>query len=120
MDQEVYIKKHVHSKYKHMVKKKKHSDTEIKRRLNLIEAALQSITYKLERSHFYDYIEYASSEKRIIRRAFFVGVLKGLGTAIGFSLIGAIIIYILNLLAMSNLPYIADFIAEIIDIIESK
>ncbi len=103
-----------------MGKKKKHSDTEIKRRLNLIELSLQSITYKLERSHFYDYIEYVSSEKRIIRRAFFMGVLKGLGTAIGFSLIGAIIIYILNLLAKSNLPYIADFISEIIDIIESK
>ncbi len=103
-----------------MAEKRKREENEIKRRLSLIEKTLQSITYKLERSHFNDYIEYVSNEKRIIKRAFFIGMLKGLGTAIGFSLIGAIIIYILNLLARSNLPYIADFISEIIEIIESK
>lgn len=100
--------------------KKQKNDKEIERRLNVIERTLQLITDKLERSHFYDYMEYISNERQIIRRAFLVGMLKGLGTAIGFSLIGAIIIYMLNLLAKSNLPYIADFISEIIDIIESK
>ena len=53
-------------------------------------------------------------------RSFRVGILKGIGSAIGFTLLGALVVYILHLLAQSNLPYIADFISNIIDIIESK
>ena len=40
------------------------------------------------------------------------------GTAVGVTVLGAVIIYAFQALAKSNLPYIADFISDIIDIIE--
>ena len=103
-----------------MSKKQKREEKEISRRLSLIEKTLEIICVKLERSHFYDYMEYVSNEKRIFMRSFRVGILKGIGSAIGFTLLGALVVYILHLLAQSNLPYIADFISNIIDIIERK
>lgn len=70
------------------------------------------------KSTFLDYVQYASNEKRIFRRAFLTGLLRGFGTAVGVTVLGAVIIYAFQVLAKSNLPYIADFISDIIDIIE--
>lgn len=97
---------------------KKREESEFKRRLSVIEKLLASIADKLERSHFYEYTKYVSDEKRIFRRSFLTGLLKGAGSAIGFTVLGAIVIYFLHAIAMSNLPYIADFIADIIEIIK--
>lgn len=49
---------------------------------------------------------------------FLTGLLRGFGTAVGVTVLGAVIIYAFQVLAKSNLPYIADFISDIIDIIE--
>ena len=98
----------------------KHQKKSIKGRLARIEKTVMSIENSLMRSHFYDYVEYAHDEKRILKRSFLIGLVKGFGSAIGVTILGAVVIYLLHALAMSNMPYIADFISDIIDIIESK
>ena len=103
-----------------MGKRKHHGKDDVKNRLSNIEKVVLSIEDSLVRSHFYEYVQYASNEKRILKRSFLIGLMKGLGSAIGVTILGAIVIYILHALAMSNLPYIADFISDIINIIESK
>ncbi len=87
-------------------------------RLSTVEKMIENIAFKLEQSHFYDYMNYVSNEKHIVCRAFKVGIAKGIGSAIGFTLLGALVVYILHLIAQTNLPYIADFISKIIRIIE--
>lgn len=89
------------------------------KRLNVIEKLLRSVAESMQKAHFYDYIQYISDEKRMMKRSFLLGMLKGVGAAVGFSLLGGLAIYILHLLAQSNLPYIADFISDIIEIIEN-
>ena len=83
-----------------------------------LQRTVNSFAYTLEKAHFLDYVQYASNEKRIFRRAFLTGLLRGFGTAVGVTVLGAVIIYAFQVLAKSNLPYIADFISDIIDIIE--
>ena len=83
-----------------------------------LQRTVNSFAYTLEKAHFLDYVQYASNEKRIFRRAFLTGLLRGFGTAVGVTVLGAVIIYAFQALAKSNLPYIADFISDIIDIIE--
>lgn len=83
-----------------------------------LRKTVNSFAYTLEKAHFLDYVQYASNEKRIFRRAFLTGLLRGFGTAVGVTVLGAVIIYAFQALAKSNLPYIADFISDIIDIIE--
>lgn len=89
-------------------------------RLSTVEKTLKALSVNLERAHFYDYIEYAGSRRRVLARAFTVGLLKGVGTAIGFTVLGAFAIYLLQQAAKSNLPYIAKLMTEIINIIESR
>jgi hypothetical protein len=43
-----------------------------------------------------------------------------LGGAIGFSIISALIILILQWVVRQNLPYISDFIADILNAVNSK
>ena len=103
-----------------MGKRRRRDANNVKSRLSNVEKVVLSIEDSLKRSHFYEYVQYASDEKRILRRSFLVGLMKGLGSAVGVTILGAIVIYFLHALAMSNLPYIADFISDIINIIESR
>lgn len=111
-----YINLYADAKSIDMSKKKMR---EFNGRLIVVEKIIKDIALKFEQSHFYDYMNYVSNEKHIIRRAFKVGIAKGIGSAIGFTLLGALVVYILHLIAQTNLPYIADFISKIIRIIEN-
>ena len=115
-----HIKTHFSTDAKIMRRRSKKAENETNRRITLLEKSVNSIGEKLERSHFYDYMNYVSDGKRILRRAFWTGVLKGMGSAVGFTILGAVVVYFLHLLAKSNLPFLADFISDLIDIIEKN
>ncbi len=67
-----------------------------------------------------DYLYYLSDTKRIILNNFIAGLFKGIGNAVGFFIIGAILIYLISLLASRNLPIIGDFLQEIINLIKYR
>jgi hypothetical protein len=52
-------------------------------------------------------------------RNFLSGLMRGLGMAIGFTILGALIVVLLRKLAASSIPYIAELISKIIEIIEN-
>ena len=81
--------------------------------LRSMHRLLNDIASKLERSNFCDF-------KRIFKRSFIAGLLRGFGNAVGFVLLGALLIYILQRIAQSHLPIIADFIAELIEIVNAR
>lgn len=88
--------------------------------LDELAKKVDGIASGLERAHFIEYAEYFSDRKRMLKRAFLLGAARGLGMAVGFSLLGALLIWILHAVARSNIPYIADFISEIISYVESN
>ena len=45
---------------------------------------------------------------------------RGVGIAVGFTILGAIVLYFLRKLVMLNLPLIGDFIAEIVRMVQSN
>ncbi len=60
---------------------------------------------------------YWVSEKRtwyLLWRHFIAGLAKGLGTALGATIIAAIAFYILGVLANLNLPVISQFLARLV------
>jgi hypothetical protein len=71
----------------------------------------------LERAKISEYVNLMEDTKRLLLINLAVGLARGLGIAIGFSLLGAIAIYFLRRLVMLNLPLIGDFIAEIIKLV---
>jgi hypothetical protein len=97
----------------------KRTDSSAKR-LKRIEERMDLIVSNLEKARFLEYIEYAANRRRMLRNSFILGLARGVGSAIGFTLLGAFVIYILRQVAQSSLPLLADFITQLLDIIDSK
>lgn len=85
----------------------------IDRRLKRLERAL--IRMRLE-----ELLPTLANPKRLIWANFLGGVARGLGIAVGFAVLGALLILLLKNLAANNIPVIGDFIAQIIRIVETK
>jgi hypothetical protein len=66
-----------------------------------------------------EYARYLYSPRRMIMSNFVAGLARGVGMALGFSLLGAVVVYLLQQLASRNLPLIGDFIAQIIAVVQT-
>ena len=73
-----------------------------------------------ERIRLDDYVRFESDRKRRVLDAFWQGVARGLGTMVGFAVLGAVVLMILRRVAMQNVPGISDFVAQIIRLTEMK
>ena len=85
-----------------------------------MEKKLDDIAMRMDSMGFQEYMEYVQDKSGAYKRAFASGLLRGLGAAVGFTLLGALLLYILRWLAGSSIPLIGEFIAEIIKIVDSK
>lgn len=75
---------------------------------------------QLERLRLPEYIRYLEDRKRFYRMQLVGGIVRGLGTAIGFTLLGAVLVWLLQGLAQRNLPVIGDFLAEIVALVQRR
>ena len=74
----------------------------------------------LERLRLPEYIRYLENPRRFWRMQFIGGVMRGLGTAVGFTILGAVLVWLLQGLAQRNLPVIGDFLAEIVNLVQRR
>ncbi len=81
---------------------------------------LNEILEALERLRLPEYIRYLDDRKRFYRMQFFAGIFRGLGTAVGFTILGAVLVWLLQDLAQRNLPVIGDFLAEIVSLVQRR
>lgn len=75
------------------------------------QVALLAVT--LEKMRLADYIAYLSNPGRLLWMNFVIGLLRGLGTALGAGLLAGVAYYILKSVVVLNLPVIGGFIAEL-------
>ncbi len=74
----------------------------------------------LERMHLPEYIRYLEDHGRFYRMHFLGGILRGMGSAIGFTILGAALVWLLQDLAQRNLPVIGDFLADIVNVVQRR
>ena len=74
----------------------------------------------LERLHLPEYIRYLDDRRRMMRHQFLGGLARGMGMAVGFTLLGAVLVILLQRLAQQNLPVIGDFLAQIVTIVQRR
>ena len=86
----------------------------------MLDERMERIIDAAERMKLAEYVRYQSDRKRRLRDAFFEGVLRGLGFMVGFSMLGALVIYLLQGLALQNLPLIGDYVAKVVMLVESR
>ena len=104
------------------MRKRRKKDVE-KDKLNILLKKMQAVLNNYEKSEFHDFFNYysdISNRKRMIYTSLINGVARGAGYAFGFTVIGAVIIILLQRIAKANLPLIGDFIADIVRIVEYK
>lgn len=67
-----------------------------------------------------EYLEYLQNRRRLFLTNFVAGVMRGMGFAVGFSILGAIVVSIVQKLALANLPGIGDFFAEVVRMVQMR
>jgi len=88
--------------------------------LSCITRRLEHIASRLELMHLDAYLRYMHNWKRRLLMDFFSGVVRGIGFSVGFSILGALLIYLLRNIALANLPVIGRFLAELVRIVETN
>ncbi|MDD3705302.1 MAG: DUF5665 domain-containing protein [Clostridiaceae bacterium] len=89
-------------------------NTEIKE----LEGRVEKIALMLEKAKLGEYVSIMSKPKTLLLSNFIGGVARGFGTAVGFTILGAVVIYMLRQSVLLNLPIIGGFIAEIVKIVQ--
>lgn len=88
-----------------------------------LESATESIELlarRIDESNINEYLAIMGDTRTLFKRSLLSGIAKGIGFAFGFALLGALALYILNLIVGWNLPIIGDLIAEILFYVENS
>ena len=81
---------------------------------------LRNLVRHLESLRIADYMELLQRPARLIFVNFVAGLARGLGIAIGATLIFALVLELLRRLILLHIPGIGQFIAEIVHIVEMR
>ncbi len=83
-----------------------------------IEKQFISLEKRLGAMNIAEYVSLINSPRKILWLNFIIGIARGLGIAIGATLLGAIVLMLLFRLAELNLPIIGEFIARMVIIVK--
>ena len=81
---------------------------------------LDALVHRLEQMHIDAYLRYVRNWKRRLAVDFLSGIARGLGFSVGFTILGALLIYFLRNAALANLPVIGRFLADLVRIVENN
>jgi len=79
-----------------------------------LEKQLARLLSSMERMNFEEYLRYVDDRKRQFKVNFMAGLARGFGAAVGFSILGAMIIAILQRIVTTNIPLIGGFLADVV------
>lgn len=97
-----------------MVENKDQKDT------GILERKIEELGIALEKMKLAEYVELLNRPARLFYINFFAGLARGFGMAVGFAVLGAVLIYSLQRLQVLNLPVIGGLIAEIVKIVQTN
>jgi hypothetical protein len=90
------------------------------RSLQKLNGKVEELAYYLERMHLAEYIQLFNRPWRLMWLNFLAGLARGVGIAIGGTILAALLLLILSKLAILNLPVIGDFIAELVKLVQQQ
>ena len=85
--------------------------------LGLIKRYLERLMLIIERSRIREYMMLTDSKRRLFLINFVAGLGKGFGQAIGFTVLAAVVFYILT--SWIDLPIIGAYIAKLLDVVQN-
>ena len=88
--------------------------------LDWLVRRLEHVAQRMEQIHLECYLRYVHNWRRRLLMDFLGGIVRGVGFSVGFTVLGALLLYILRNIALANLPVIGEFLAELVRIVEQK
>ncbi|MEA1959954.1 MAG: DUF5665 domain-containing protein [Bacillota bacterium] len=88
--------------------------------LDKVNEKLEEISLNMEKMGISEYVEMLHNPWRLFFVNFWAGVARGFGMAIGFTVLAAVVIYLLQKIVVLNMPLIGDFIADIVNIVVNQ
>lgn len=85
---------------------------------SLLLIKLKEFTDNVEHLRLTEYLRHANNLPRLLFTSFIEGIMRGLGFTVGFTILGAVVIAILQRITVDNLPVIGEFLAEVIRLVE--
>lgn len=85
----------------------------------LFKNQVNALAQVLEKMNLSEYISYLNNPRRMLLINFLNGLVRGLGIAIGASLLAGIFLMMLRRLVFLNLPVIGGVIAELVKIVNA-
>lgn len=90
------------------------------RLMEVLQARIADLAEKMEKMKLAEYVQLLNNPWRLMYINFLAGLARGVGIAVGFTILGAIVLYFLRQLVMLNLPWIGGFIAEIVKMVQLR
>lgn len=81
---------------------------------------VEKLIQEMERFNLAEYLELLNNPRRFLWINFLGGLSRGLGIALGATILGALALYLLQKIVVLNLPLIGDFIAELVNIVQNQ
>lgn len=81
---------------------------------------IDDLNYILTKSNILKLAEILGNRKELLIRNLLSGIMKGIGIGIGFTILTAMLLIILQKIVTLNIPVIGDYIADIVEIVENK
>jgi hypothetical protein len=88
--------------------------------LNIINKKLDQISLNMEKFKLVDYVYYLEHPRKMFFANFIGGLSRGFGIAIGFTILGAVAVYILQIVVRWQLPVIGEIISNIVNIVQDN
>jgi hypothetical protein len=74
----------------------------------------------MDKMRLAEYIDLLEHPRRLLYVNFLVGIARGFGTAIGFTILAAIVVYLMQKIVILNMPIIGSFIADLVRIVQQE
>lgn len=86
--------------------------------VNSLKERIEQLSLNLERMKLAEYVELLNRPWRLFYINFMSGLARGLGIAVGFTLLSAVVLIVLQRLMVLNLPGVSYFIAEVVRLVQ--
>jgi hypothetical protein len=86
--------------------------------IEALQRKIEELSLNIERMKLAEYVELLNKPKRLLLINFISGLARGLGIAVGFTLLGALVLYVLQRIVVLNLPVVSDFIADLVRLVQ--
>ncbi|WP_073089322.1 DUF5665 domain-containing protein [Thermosyntropha lipolytica] len=81
---------------------------------------VDELAVNMEKMRLAEYMELLENPRRLLWLNFLIGLARGFGTAIGFTMLAALVLYFLQQMIVLNIPVIGSFIADIVAIVQAQ